>query len=558
MVGRSERLPVEAKAEVAEQRWDRFISWTRRIYEWTGFDRDERDYKLVIAENVKQARDAVVTGADDWLERLRKAFGSPNNLTSWRMHDRFLKWSRDDPERAREALIALWGSNDSISSRIAHYARIVPKDAVNGQYATMASFLLIGEDPYRYPMFRKTAYRQAYALTGYPEPPDGDGWLEPVYQFLDRILTEAAARGLTLRDRLDAQGVLWAVTNWPDDKPPISEWPDREEFIQYRKHRPPQKRNHLDDEAPTSTDGLAMLAANLLLDETFLRNAARLLEDKGQVIFYGPPGTGKTYVARRLAEALTDDPSMVRIVQFHPSYAYEDFIEGFRPKPDSGPSGFALTDGPLKRIAQEAASDPDGGPYILIIDEINRGNIAKVFGELYFLLEYRGTGLRLQYSDTPFALPRNLWIIGTMNTADRSIALIDTALRRRFHFIPFFPHEEPIRGLLRRWLVRHHPQMRWVADVVERANEQLANPHAAIGPSHFMRGDLTVEWVELIWSHSILPLVEEQYFGDAERVAEFHLAKLRGITPATVAEGAADGTATSDGMETQPSNPALS
>ena len=114
-----------------------------------------------------------------------------------------------------------------------------------------------------------------------------------------------------------------------------------------------------------------------------------------------------------------------------------------------------------------------------------------------------------------------------MNTADRSIARIDSALRRRFHFVPFFPDEPPIKGLLARWLARHKPEMTWVADVLDRANEKLDRPHAAIGPSHFMHDYLDEEWVGMIWNHSVLPYIAEQYFGQEDRLKEFALDRLR-------------------------------
>ncbi len=119
---------------------------------------------------------------------------------------------------------------------------------------------------------------------------------------------------------------------------------------------------------------------------------------------------------------------------------------------------------------------------MLLIDEINRANVSKVLGELVFLLEYRDEEIHLQYSDAGFSLPANLQIIATMNTADRSIALIDTALRRRFHFVAFFPDTPPIDSLLRRWLHDNHPDLAWVADVVDRANtvnSQTATPRSA-------------------------------------------------------------------------------
>jgi MoxR-like ATPase len=201
-------------------------------------------------------------------------------------------------------------------------------------------------------------------------------------------------------------------------------------------------------------------------------------------------------------------------------------VEGYRPYLHEGTPGFRLLPGPFKRIAAAAAQNPDVD-HVLIIDEINRANVAKIFGELYFLLEYRNDEMSLQYSAEPFSLPPNLWIIGTMNTADRSIALIDAALRRRFYFIALFPDEPPIKGLLRRWLEKHKQEMSWVADVVDRANSLLDDRDSAIGPSHFLRKELNDEWVQLIWKHSILPYLAEQFYGEEERLSDFDLDLLR-------------------------------
>ena len=177
-------------------------------------------------------------------------------------------------------------------------------------------------------------------------------------------------------------------------------------------------------------------------------------------------------------------------------------------------------------MAKKARKDREA-KYFLIIDEINRGNLAKLFGELYFLLEYRDLPMQFQYSDKPFELPDNLYIIGTMNTADRSIALVDSALRRRFHFIEFHPDRPPIRGLLKRWLDRNAPQMAWIVDVVDRANEKLNDRQAVIGPSYFMTKDLDNRKVSLIWEHNVLPYIEERLYGEHDRLSEFQLDKLR-------------------------------
>ena len=285
-------------------------------------------------------------------------------------------------------------------------------------------------------------------------------------------------------------------------------------------------------------DRLEDLAKELLVDVASLRRIESLLEDKRQVVLQGPPGTGKTYVAQELARCLAGDDRHVTLVQFHPSYSYEDFVQGFRPKLIGSQPGFKLRDGPLLRAANRARK-ARSEKHFLIVDEINRANLAKVLGELYFLLEYRDREIRLQYSNKPFSLPDNLYIIGTMNTADRSIALVDLALRRRFHFVEFHPDKRPIQGLLERWF-KDNPEMKWVAEVVDQANRKLDDRHAAIGPSYFMQDGLDEAKVEMIWEHNVLPYIEERLFGESDRLADFDLHKLRSEGRSNDADGAED------------------
>lgn len=276
---------------------------------------------------------------------------------------------------------------------------------------------------------------------------------------------------------------------------------------------------------PPSPD-VAELADELTLDVSEVRRILELIRRKRQVIFYGPPGTGKTYVALALARHLTGSPDRVRLVQFHASYAYEDFVEGYRPTVVEGQPGFRISRGPLRELAAAAAQEPNE-EFVLVIDEINRGNVAKVFGELYFLLEYRDEAVVLQYSDEPFRLPPNLLVVGTMNTADRTIAILDAALRRRFYFVPFFPGRPPVNDLLRRWLRKRRPNLEWVADVVDRANRQLGDAHLAIGHSFFIDEELNEARVREVWDHAILPTIEEHFFGQPDRVRTFELDRLR-------------------------------
>ena len=248
-------------------------------------------------------------------------------------------------------------------------------------------------------------------------------------------------------------------------------------------------------------------------------------------MLYGPPGTGKTYLALEMCKALVENAGgEYEVVQFHPSYAYEDFFEGLRPRLQQDGSGgvaFDLVHGPLRRVASRAAENPTA-PYVLIIDEINRANLAKVFGELYFLLEYRGTSVALQYSDEAFFLPRNLYLIGTMNTADRSIALVDAAMRRRFYFQGLFPTAAPVEGLLARWLERQGLPGE-SADLLAELNARINEPDFAIGPSYLMTKRVSHPGgLERIWRTAILPLLAEHFFGEGRDVeGEFGLTALR-------------------------------
>lgn len=538
--------PLKSQWQPPTRGWEAFALWAGRFRAWPGFDAAERDYKLQIAEKLRAARRSLSAGDADWLTQLKRAFGPPNNLTPWQLHDRFAKWCAEQPELAATAMQQLWESGSPLPERLQAFDAAVPAEVRGGQRPVIVSFLLMAVDPARYPIYRPEPFTKGFALVEYPPPPKdaaADVQYAHALEFLDQIIARTSEHGIALRDRLDAQSVLWALVKSTRTEAPIATWhqADQQAFLRFRGEATEGEEPEGDEESSAvphtavprapirnvPTYSLVDLASRLLLDEAYLARIGQLLLDKGQAIFYGPPGTGKTFIARELARFYSGagDEGEIELVQFHPSYSYEDFVEGYRPRLINGQPGFELVDGPLKRLARAAEAHPET-QHILVIDEINRGNIAKVFGELYFLLEYRDQAITLQYSAIPFRLPRNLWVIGTMNTADRSIALLDAALRRRFYFVPFFPDEPPVRGLLRRWLRREHPGFTWVADVVDEANRQLDSRDSAIGPSFFMRADLDAAWVALIWEHAVLPYLEEQFLGQEDRLVDFALPRL--------------------------------
>jgi 5-methylcytosine-specific restriction enzyme B len=568
------------------------------------FDAKERDYKLVVAERMQLARQAVESNEPDWPATLRAAFQPPNNLTHWRyVHGPFLRWCDEDPDAARRFLLGLWNAEPSSSDEFGEALSALPQEVLGSPAArlTLASVLLFAVDATQYPPYRATAVANFGALVGgesedvpvelvedmytasqlaallrvdgrrirdflraeYPraEGEKGEGWQLTAEQaaavverfsepdssdpgerylaflaLLDELRVRMKARGVDLRDRMDAQGLMW----WLATGAPPDSWSDADKsgFERFQQGRPREKIALVQPEhggkalIPTPP---AALAADLHVSERWLSQVVDLLNEKGQVIFYGPPGTGKTYVAQELGKHVEEAGGTWRLVQFHPAYGYEDFFEGYRPlqQEEGGALAFRLRHGPLREIVDRARASPNE-PHLLVIDEINRGNLPKIFGELYFLLEYRDRAVRLQYSpEDEFSLPENLYFIGTMNTADRSIALVDSALRRRFYFVPFLPGDPPIRDVLVGWLnskgYDDEP-----ARLLEELNAALADRGAsgdefAIGPSYFITKDGEPD-VERVWSHAIMPLLEERFYGGLTREqieSEFGLRAIR-------------------------------
>lgn len=279
-----------------------------------------------------------------------------------------------------------------------------------------------------------------------------------------------------------------------------------------------------DIEEPVEID-LKPYDADMFLEEVYMDKnkydtLVALVEKKKNVILQGAPGVGKTFAAKRLAYSImgVKDPSRVMMVQFHQSYSYEDFIMGFRPTQEGG---FELKHGAFYDFCKSAEVDSEDTPYFFIIDEINRGNLSKIFGELFMLIESdkRGIELKLLYADEKFSVPKNVYIIGMMNTADRSLAMMDYALRRRFAFFDIDPGFNT-KGFRQYQEGLQSEKFNKLIERVELLNADIASDDSlgegfCIGHSYFCElKETSDQTLSGIVEFELVPLLKEYWFDE--------------------------------------------
>lgn len=261
------------------------------------------------------------------------------------------------------------------------------------------------------------------------------------------------------------------------------------------------------------------------MSENFYTKLVSVLKNKKNIILQGAPGVGKNFAAKRLAYSIMGeiDENRIEFVQFHQNYSYEDFMMGYKPVND----GFELKYGVFYKFCQKAANQPDKD-FFFIIDEINRGNMSKIFGELLMLIErdYRGTKATLAYNGLSFSVPKNLYIIGMMNTADRSLAMIDYALRRRFSFFNIEPGFESEGFMKYEKEINNEVFSSLVSKVIE-LNKEISLDSSlgkgfCIGHSYFCgQKECSEEWLHSIVDFDILPMLSEYWFDDISKLQKW-------------------------------------
>jgi hypothetical protein len=479
-----------------QQKLQQSIDWFVRFANSPTYRPDEYDYKRDILDALNDALGQILEGKAEpavrnLVEAARANRQSGANLTSWRQWSNLIAYLEQiPPEQIQDQLISLLDDDGDLVERIDAFRAASDSDLESASSEQISlnlgliSLMLMAHSRDDHIIYRASAIDTACEDWGAPNVTGGkrnDGIKYTQYLALIPPLRSMLTKALDRpADLIDVHSLLW--------------FNHTDAYDQYKE---------------VSREAMADVE-----ERPFIQQLMRVARRTRNVILYGPPGTGKTYWASQFGEHFDN---RVSFVTFHQSFAYEDFVEGLRPSTDEdGNIRYDVKDGIFKQICRRAKQDPDH-VYLLVIDEINRANIAKVFGELITLVEDdKRLGMDneistvLPYSQEAFSVPQNLLIMGTMNTADRSIALLDIALRRRFIFIELMPNPSllpVIDGLP-------------LSALLERLNERIniiLDRDRQIGHSYFLDIEKVAD-LRFAWEHRVVPLLQEYFYNNGERL----------------------------------------
>lgn len=354
------------------------------------------------------------------------------------------------------------------------------------------------------------------------------------FEIVEKLRAYLSSNSSELRDFKDLSSEAWRYSQQVNEEIKNEESKREQENLQSENKEIKESSKEIElCDAEVSKE---LYSAEDYLDDVFMNEAdyeilVGLIKNKKNVILQGAPGVGKTYAAKRLAYSImgVKDRDRVMMIQFHQSYSYEDLIEGYRPTA----TGFEIKKGSLYNFCKKASNDLEND-YFFIIDEINRGNISKIFGELFMLIENdkRGKALQLLYSEEKFFVPKNLYIIGMMNTADRSLAMIDYALRRRFAFYEIVPSFES-KGFVKYQISKKNTKFDALINCVKKLNQTIAEDDClgegfCIGHSYFCNlKDIEEKLLASIVEYELIPLLKEYWFDEPNKVC-YWSSNLRG------------------------------
>lgn len=484
-------------------------------------------YKL---EAIKCFQDNWDINASDFYEMLKKSLAKSRKLLAARNFfpkKMILYFAKKEPETVRNMFVNLFNESIGLSRRIESFRNT--SEVLLSQYASenmnahyqnlnVVSTYLFLRFPEKYYVYKEGKFKNFANKIEYSDLPKRGSFeiLQSYYNMCDKILDIVKSDDELVKIGFDrfkgmgfADGGLHLIT----------------EEIVYIGSKIEIKKT---EELYTKKEFLE----EVYIEESDYDFLVRLLNRKKNIILQGAPGVGKTFLSKRLAYSILGkkDEDKIKFIQFHQNYSYEDFIIGYKPHKN----GFKLKYGVFYNFCKKAKEDPQS-KYFFIIDEINRGNLSKIFGELMMLIEndYRDMEIDLAYGEERFCVPKNVYIIGIMNTADRSIAMIDYALRRRFSFFDVKPAFDNNRFL--EYIKDFNNQkILKLVDKIKELNDEIRADFSlgegfCIGHSYFFfDGDCSDEHLYDIVEFDIIPLLKEYWFDDYDKLKKWEI-NLRSV-----------------------------